>query len=525
MARWTYSVVDTLEVSRRGLIPWSGICKAPYLSITVLVLLGLTLRLGPAVADPLHQDEALYGFWARLISSGRDLWMATVPIDKPPLVPYLIAGGQTAFGVSEFIIRMPGLAASLLSIPLTYVLAQRLYADRVTGLVAAGVMALTPYPVLFGSTAFTDPFLVVFWLIACYAALSGRCGWAGLFLGFALASKQQAIVLAPMVVGLGLVGWKDGSARGNWKVACARFVFGVAFVVVAIFGWDKLRVENGAAAGFWGQGVDSYGGLRLIWSTELIPRLWEWTRLFGYLFGWFGLGIVFVAGVAGLLYAGLTRQRLTRAGLGNLMLSVFVLAYLFSHWLIAFPVWDRYLLPVVPIAGLLLGQVATLFSGSKWDGGVQVRHSAPMWRYAFNTFMAVSLVGSGVMATSGRIPVGGDHGAYHGLTDTVRYLRTLPAGTVLYDRWLSWHFDYYLFDGQLYRAGFSSPGWLAADAAAFYDGSPRYLVLPSWESEDRLERALADVGLGMSSVLTTYRGDGTTSLVVYEIGAGHGHRR
>ena len=113
--------------------------------------------------------------------------------------------------------------------------------------------------------------------------------------------------------------------------------------------------------------------------------------------------------------------------------------------------------------------------------------------------------------------MGGDHGAYDGLGEVVDFLRALPVGTVLYDRWLSWHYDFYLFDAYLYRAGFLSPGWLAADAAALYDGQPRYLVVPSWESSARLKRALSEVGLDTSPVLTTRRRDGTRSFVVYEI--------
>jgi hypothetical protein len=90
---------------------------------------------------------------------------------------------------------------------------------------------------------------------------------------------------------------------------------------------------------------------------------------------------------------------------------------------------------------------------------------------------------------------------------------------VLYDRWLSWHYDFYLYDALLYRAGFPSPEWLAADAAVFLDGRPRYLVLPNWESPVRLQRALAAENLTMSPVLVTHRRDGVTSFVVYEISA------
>ena len=50
--------------------------KGRSLWIVALVLLGLALRLAPLVGDPLHQDEALYSFWGRLISTGRDPWLA-----------------------------------------------------------------------------------------------------------------------------------------------------------------------------------------------------------------------------------------------------------------------------------------------------------------------------------------------------------------------------------------------------------------------------------------------------------------
>jgi hypothetical protein len=131
---------------------------------------------------------------------------------------------------------------------------------------------------------------------------------------------------------------------------------------------------------------------------------------------------------------------------------------------------------------------------------------------------------SGVRAADGQVPVGGDHGAYDGLKDTIDFLRALPIGTVLYDRWLSWHFDFYLFDANLYRAGFAAPEWLASDAVAFYDGRPRYVVVPRWESPARLERALLEAGLAMSPVLTTYGRDGAPSFVVYEIGKGEKER-
>jgi hypothetical protein len=189
--------------------------------------------------------------------------------------------------------------------------------------------------------------------------------------------------------------------------------------------------------------------------------------------------------------------------------------------LVAFPIWDRYLLPIVPILALLLGRMMTALL-DRWQGSGQWSGRLRISGLALCFLLFVLLAGSGIWAAAGRIPVGGDHGAYDGLSEVIAFLGTLPAGTVLYDRWLSWHYDYYLFNAYLYRAGFPSPEWLAADAAAFYDGRPRYLVMPDWESSARFGRALEKVDLAMSPVLTTRRRDGTISFVVYEIAAIHG---
>lgn len=476
-----------------------------------LVLVGLALRVVPLVNDPLHQDEALYGYWGRLVSSGQDPWLTTVAVDKPPLSLYLIAGSQAVFGASRFAIRLPALAASLLTIPLTYILGRRLYGRPAVEWVAAAVMAITPFPVLFGATAFTDALLVLFWLAACVAAVGGRWGSAGVLLGLAFATKQQALVLGGLVIGLGVAHWQT-------RQGCqAAIRFALAFITVAasVWFWDYIRIVNKAATGFWGQGVDSYGGLRLIWSSELAARGREWAWLGGYLLGWRWLGVVFLVGLAALLIYDLGWGRRTGPALADVALIAFGLFYALLHWLAAFPVWDRYLLPLAPVMGLLLGRVSESVS-QRISEGISCFAFHEL-RIAFYVLLVLVLFSSGVLAAAGRIPVGGDHGAYHGLEEVVAFLRDLPVGTVLYDRWLSWHYDFYLFDAYLYRAGFPTPEWLATDAAAHFDGRPRYVVVPAWESAARLARALAAEGLGMFPVLTTQRRDGTTSFTVYAI--------
>ncbi len=169
-------------------------------ALLIFLLLACALRLPPLLDNRFHPDEALYGYWGLLIGTGRDPWLATVPVYKPPLLPYLIAGAQALLGNSEFAVRLPGLAAGLLTVPLTAALAHSLYRSRWTTLTAAAVVTLSPFAILFSATAFTDPLMVALGLAACVAAARGRAVRAGLLAGLAVATKQTGLVWLPLAV-------------------------------------------------------------------------------------------------------------------------------------------------------------------------------------------------------------------------------------------------------------------------------------------------------------------------------------
>jgi len=127
------------------------------------------------------------------------------------------------------------------------------------------------------------------------------------------------------------------------------------------------------------------------------------------------------------------------------------------------------------------------------------------------------LLPSALAATRSAYPVGGDHGAYDGIDEVARFIRTLPPGGVLYDHWLGWEFNFYLFDPPLYVSWFPTPGALADDLKAFGRASPRYLVVPSWESEAEVRAAAAQAGFGFVPIHAAARRDGSTSFVVYQL--------
>ena len=530
--------------------------------LAALSMLAWALRLPPILDNRLHPDEALYGYWSFLIGCGRDPWLTTMPVYKPPLLPYLIAGSQALFGNSEFAVRLPGLAAGLLTVVLVAALARSLYRDRWAATIAAVSVALSPFAILFSATAFTDPLMVALGLGGCVAATRGRPAWAGLLAGLAVATKQTGLVWLPLVALLQIpnpkspiLTWTSQNQKGlfstapPWNRRCWRFnpapalsgrrgltkppqnycplcknligkvlnprclllVIGHwSLVILLVFGWDGIRVAHGADS-FWRVGVAGYGGLRLIWPQELWERLRGWVGLMRYLFASSLVNGALLVGLPVLLWRAVTHRRHTREALTDLLLISFLLTYFLLHWLWAFPVWDRYLLPLAPVLSLLLARTLTIFASHFRS---LIAHRS--WLIA-NCSLFILLILPAWNAAHSRYPVGGDHGAYDGIDEVAAFLRDLPAGAVVYQHWLGWQYAYYLFDGPVYLAYWPTPTWLAQDVQVFGATDLRYITFPSWESSARVERALADVGYGLAPVLTTTRRDGTHSFTVYHV--------
>ncbi len=473
-------------------------------TLVPLLLLAWVLRLPPILDNRFHPDEALYGYWGLLIGRGQDPWLATVPVYKPPLLPYLVAGAQTLFGNSEFAVRLAGLAAGLLAVPLVATLAHSLYRDRWTVATAAVGVALSPFAILFSATAFTDPLMVALGLAACVAVARGRPGWAGLLSGLAFATKQTGLVFLPLAIGVNLI------RIPNPKSQISRFVICFSLVVGLVFAWDGVRVAQGAES-FWRMGVTGYGGLRLVWPQELWARLRGWIELARYFFVSPSVNGALLVGAGLLVWSAATRRRYTRDAFVDLLLISFSLVYFLLHWLWAFPVWDRYLLPLVPVLALLLGRVLALFAS-------YLQSTIGHWSlFILHCSLLICLAWPAFNAAHSRYPVGGDHGAYDGIDEVTAFLRGLPEGTVVYQHWLGWHYDYYLFDAPVYLAYWPTPAWLARDVQVFGTTEPRYMVFPSWASPARVEWVLGSVGYGWEPVLATTRRDGTLSFTVYHI--------
>jgi len=475
----------------------------------VCCLLGAALRFHGLFANSFHADEALFAGWARLIAVWRDPLLLTQAVDKPPLLFYLQALFYPLFGPVEWAARIPSLVASLLLIPATGQLAHRLTGDTAAAALAATLVAVSPLAVQFSATAFSDP-LLTFWLVvALYCAARPAPLATGLLFGLALATKYQAALFIPLWIGTIWLA-EQGALQANPQIdaallpglgsmrtrrrmrPCLGATAGLLGVIVALFIWQSAR--SGAGGLVLLQWVN-IGGVRLAHSWELWSRLVELGRLWLLAFGW--PMIVLAAGAA----VGLAGSRIARAinarrvaypttQVADSMLALFILGYSALHWLWAVPVWDRYLLPILPLVAILVARAVSLL----WAA---VRRARPARAIPIIWLVVLAVVQLPIVAAArgGRLPIGGRPDADGGAAPTAQLLKDAPYGAVLYDHWYSWHWRYQLFDSRVYVSWFPDADALLADLNAFGGGgAPRYIVLPSSDIARPIVRRLSDGG-------------------------------
>ena len=467
-----------------------------------------------------HADEALFSSWARYIAVWRDPLLLTQAVDKPPLLFYLQALFYPLQGPVEWAARLPNYIASILLVPLVVVVVWRLFRRWETAVFAAALVAFSPLHIQFSSSAFTDPLLTTFLFVSIGLQLLGanppggliygephllnlpegggdrkRPYISGLFFGLAVLTKHQAWLFLPLLLGLGWVlKW-----RRDW------FVWLRGFLPLLFLGWGWEFWRNGRLTLISAQ-VENVGGFQLIERTELLPRLFEWLILFQYVIS----PLILIGGVAWLLLVIVGKWRKgqlnSRKQLGFLLIGSYILAYALFHLIVDIPVWDRYLLPLVPLLTLLIA-----FSFHQFIKGRKIENGG--W-LALTVLVTSLMVPQAWQAGNGRLPIGARPFADSGAAHVAGALSDEPYGTVLYDHWYSWHWRYHLFDKQVHLNWFPDEAALVEDLNIFFDNEfPRYLAIPKDERGSLVEQQVKAAGFSLEPVAI----DGESDIILYRI--------
>ncbi len=243
-----------------------------FMVLCLLVAAALRLPDLPSLPPGVHYDEAANGVLAGDIGlrGERPIFIPSYT-GKEPLFFYLAGGLMRAVGESVFALRLTAAYIGILTVAATYWLGREMLADRRIALLAAALLAVSFWHVLFsrlGFRAISEPLLQALMVAALFRGLrSGRWLWfsaAGVLLGLTgytyLAARLFPVLL--LVAALPLLLDRD-TARERWPQVA--LMAGVALLVAA----PLLLYFAGNPDAFWtriGQVGPGGGGLTLLES-------------------------------------------------------------------------------------------------------------------------------------------------------------------------------------------------------------------------------------------------------------------
>lgn len=193
--------------------------KKAYFILFIAIILTVATRfyrLG-AVPAGLYLDEAAQGYNAySILLTGKDEFGKAFPAAfrsfadfKTPVYIYLIAPLIPLFGLSAFTVRFPSFLASLLTIPILFLLIRKLVPDKKLGLGLASLsvllLSISPWHILFGRTNFECNVALLFFLSGIYLFYLGLKKPlfiipSAIVLAIALPSYHSERLLVPLTV-------------------------------------------------------------------------------------------------------------------------------------------------------------------------------------------------------------------------------------------------------------------------------------------------------------------------------------
>ena len=223
-----------------------GSRTSTVLSIVLLVVAGSLLyatRLDDVPVYVMH-DEAQGALQAHSIATtGRDLSGRVLPLyftepefppGRDPALIYVTALGLMVLPFDEAGVRTPTALIAVLNVVLTFLVARRLFESNAIGLVAAGMLLLTPVHFIRGrlllSPLYSIPFILA-WLLSLARfeeiRSTKRLVNAAIWLGLGAYSYLAAVVMMPIYLIVTLV-------IGYWRVGLSSVVKAAAAFAVTL---------------------------------------------------------------------------------------------------------------------------------------------------------------------------------------------------------------------------------------------------------------------------------------------------
>lgn len=215
-------------LARPGVLSWARL--APVVALVALTLIGLLLRRYRLGAQGLWFDEA--DLVARAREPLAELLAAFVrPGENGPFYSLLLAAWVRLAGDGELALRTPSLIAGTLAIPTLALLGRALGGWRV-GLLAAGLLAISPYAIWYSQDAKMYALMTLLmpasWLLLLVAARRNRPGWWLAYTALSVVSLgvhvASGLVWLSQALAMALSWPRLGPARRPWALTAAALL-------------------------------------------------------------------------------------------------------------------------------------------------------------------------------------------------------------------------------------------------------------------------------------------------------------
>ncbi|MCX8150941.1 MAG: glycosyltransferase family 39 protein [Candidatus Bathyarchaeota archaeon] len=318
----------------------------PYVSLLILDLAKMTL----------YWDEANNLIGGLLILRGLLPRYLETNMFYPPLADVTISGYFAVFGVSVFSGRLLGVTFAVLSIIVTFELANRLY-DAKTAFLASVFLATTTGFVWLARLTMLETMLIFFFsatILLFFIWLQKHENkyliLSGLTLGLGFLTKYQVVIaLIAMIVSICLL------CRGQIKAKLKRFPLLVLTAILVALPWIIIAYQSYSAGMLnqWLYALQMGNPDKAVYSSRfpapvfyLIEMVWPYSSFHPISFLLYGLGL-----------AGLALFFLRRKPQDKYLLIFFFVVYIFFS-LIGNKEW-RYIVPVFPIISISAASLIT----------------------------------------------------------------------------------------------------------------------------------------------------------------------
>ena len=222
--------------------------KAKIVSLILLVtIVGLAffLRFYRVTTDPpsLNWDEVSIGYNAySILKTGRDEWGQKFPLHfrsygeyKLPVQIYATIPGIAIFGLNELGVRILPVVYGTITVLVLYFVASALTKNRWVGLIAAFLLAISPWHVQLTRASFESSFSVLWVLLGIWFFIKGFKNskwWIAATLPFAISTYtyNSARVIIPLLILTLLIIYR----KDVWRAKKNLIISGIVFILLML---------------------------------------------------------------------------------------------------------------------------------------------------------------------------------------------------------------------------------------------------------------------------------------------------